>query len=178
MDRAHPLSGRIALLREEWIVDYHACLDSVARERVFLCMLRAPSLENSRAFARKLIGRGDPFVVWVDPTRRPTERVLGWCDITRSDYEGMNHRGVLGMGVAAAWRGLGIGRALIGECLRLATNLGIDKVELDVYADNLPAIRLYETVGFVREGLRRRARCIDGRWQDIVLMGRHAESDE
>ena len=33
------------------------------------------------------------------------------------------------------------------------------------------AIRLYECYGFAHEGVRRRARIIDGRVENIVLMG-------
>jgi RimJ/RimL family protein N-acetyltransferase len=43
-------------------------------------------------------------------------------------------------------------------------------VELEVYPDNQAAVLLYEQFGFVAEGLRRRARKLDGRYQDIELM--------
>jgi hypothetical protein len=39
-----------------------------------------------------------------------------------------------------------------------------------LYADNEAAIRLYESLGFVREGLKARARKFEGRYQDTVLM--------
>jgi RimJ/RimL family protein N-acetyltransferase len=46
----------------------------------------------------------------------------------------------------------------------------LEKVELEVYTDNQAAIRLYKELGFLEEGLRRRARRLDGRYQDIELM--------
>jgi RimJ/RimL family protein N-acetyltransferase len=47
---------------------------------------------------------------------------------------------------------------------------GIERVELEVYASNIPAISLYEKSGFVREGVKRKARKLDGGYDDIVVM--------
>ena len=43
------------------------------------------------------------------------------------------------------------------------------RIELDVYADNHPAIALYKKFRFVREGVRRDAIAIDGRYCDSIL---------
>jgi len=45
-------------------------------------------------------------------------------------------------------RGLGLGRAMINEAIRSLMDRGAQSVELTVYADNEPAVRLYESVGF------------------------------
>jgi RimJ/RimL family protein N-acetyltransferase len=39
-----------------------------------------------------------------------------------------------------------------------------------VFASNTRAFALYERLGFVREGLKRRARKLDGGYDDDVLM--------
>lgn len=75
------------------------------------------------------------------------------------------------MGILKSYRGQGIGNQLIAECLRLAKNHGLEKVELEVFADNFPAIRLYEQNGFLEEGRKINARKLDGRYQDVILMG-------
>lgn len=49
--------------------------------------------------------------------------------------------------------------------------LGLNKIELQVWAFNDRAIRSYERCGFVREGVRRAATFHDGRFHDQVLMG-------
>lgn len=46
-----------------------------------------------------------------------------------------------------------------------------ERVELEVYASNTPAIALYEKAGFAHEGRRRRALLRDGVHDDIVMMG-------
>jgi ribosomal protein S18 acetylase RimI-like enzyme len=53
--------------------------------------------------------------------------------------------GRLGMGVRSECRRQGIGRRLLDACLSLARNTAIEKVELEVFSDNIVAVRLYGT---------------------------------
>jgi RimJ/RimL family protein N-acetyltransferase len=46
----------------------------------------------------------------------------------------------------------------------------LQRVWLRVFATNKRAIRAYEKAGLKKEGLSRRARFIDGRWVDEILM--------
>ena len=48
--------------------------------------------------------------------------------------------------------------------------LGMNRVELEVYAFNPRAIRAYEKAGFQRDGIRRQALYRDGKFHDIYLM--------
>jgi len=54
--------------------------------------------------------------------------------------------------------------------------LRIERVELEVFAGNDRARRLYERHGFVVEGVRRGARKLDGRREDVIVMGRLKET--
>ncbi|RKR75139.1 RimJ/RimL family protein N-acetyltransferase [Frondihabitans australicus] len=49
--------------------------------------------------------------------------------------------------------------------------LGLNKIELHVWAYNTRAIRAYEKAGFVREGVRRAAAFHEGVFHDEVFMG-------
>lgn len=60
------------------------------------------------------------------------------------------------MGVHPDFRSRGIGRALLDETVKLAYRERFEKVALAVDAANVPATRLYNSVGFV-ENARRRA---------------------
>lgn len=55
-------------------------------------------------------------------------------------------------------------------CLLAASDARLEKVELEVYAENEAALRIYDAVGFTREGIRAKARKLEGRYQDIVLL--------
>ncbi len=68
-------------------------------------------------------------------------------------------------------RGKGVGEEAIGLLLEYAfTILGLERVELEVAADNLRALRCYEKAGFKREGLKRKAFLVDGEFADLLFM--------
>ncbi len=76
--------------------------------------------------------------------------VLGYAGLARG-ADGVS--GVQTIGVAPGAQGRGTGRALLADLLSAA---GSDRVMLEVRTDNVPAISLYESVGFTRVGRRRR----------------------
>ncbi|MEO8559907.1 MAG: GNAT family N-acetyltransferase, partial [Rhodospirillales bacterium] len=130
---------------------HNACVDVVARERRYLGMIQAPAVADSTKFIEIILNNDWPlFVADAENT------IVGWCDIGGMAKPGTTHCGVLGMGLLPAWRGQGLGRKLAEAALAKATAIGLERVQLDVYADNAPAIALYEKLGFVREGIRRR----------------------
>ncbi|MFD5590997.1 GNAT family N-acetyltransferase [Streptomyces griseorubiginosus] len=70
----------------------------------------------------------------------------------------------------------GRGRGLGTEATRLVVGhgfgyLGLHRIELEAYGHNARALRVYEKVGFVVEGVRREADLRDGQWVDWVVMG-------
>ncbi len=70
----------------------------------------------------------------------------------------------------------GRGRGLGTEATRLIVGygfeqLGLHRIELEAYGHNARALRVYEKVGFVVEGVRREADLRDGEWVDWVVMG-------
>jgi RimJ/RimL family protein N-acetyltransferase len=78
----------------------------------------------------------------------------------------------LGMMVDAAWRGRGVGGALVRAAVDAARDLGAHKVALQVWPHNEAARRLYLRHGFVEEGvLRRHYPRRNGELWDAVIMG-------
>ncbi|MBI5596001.1 MAG: GNAT family N-acetyltransferase [Elusimicrobia bacterium] len=146
---------------------FRDALDSVARERRYLLFTEAPPLESVSAFVQGLVERGESQLFAVEEGR-----VLGWCDVIRKDRPGLRHSGQLGMAVVAGHRGRGIGRRLLEAAVMDAFSKGIERVELEVFASNEPAIRLYLRSGFVEEGRKKNARLLDGAYDDILVMAR------
>ncbi|MEU2283161.1 GNAT family protein [Streptomyces sp. NPDC013178] len=69
----------------------------------------------------------------------------------------------------------GRGRGLGTEATRLIVGhgfeqLGLQRIQLELYGDNDRARHVYEKVGFVVEGVRREAAFREGKWVDEVLM--------
>ncbi|HEV2431945.1 MAG TPA: GNAT family N-acetyltransferase [Burkholderiales bacterium] len=102
------MTFRVVPIAEEHIEGFWAALDSVARERRYLIFLEAPPFEECRKFVAQNIRRGHPQHVAL-----AAERVVGWCDVLPVDRPIRAHTGVLGLAVLAAFRGRGIGTALL-----------------------------------------------------------------
>ena len=69
----------------------------------------------------------------------------------------------------AHWR-LGIAKHLMRASMDWARSKGIRKIDLTVIEDNLPAIRLYTSLGFVIEGISKDGIFVKGRYKDVLSM--------
>ena len=93
-------------------------------------------------------------------------RIVGYGNVEDTGY--LDH-------LFVRWdcQGQGIGTALLEAVLDLADNwLMLRRVELEVYADNGGAIRLYERLGFETEGCKREAAVKAGASVDTLVMAR------
>lgn len=98
--------------------------------------------------------------------------VVGNAGLTRLAGR-RSHVGQIGMGVHDAYQRRGIGRALLGELVGAAFDwMGIMRLELTVFTDNVPAIALYEQFGFEPEGIHRAYALRAGRYVDALAMAR------
>ena len=162
---AHEVS--IRPITEGDIEGFRAAVDLVARERRYLSRMAGPSPDGAAHFVRSNIAHGHPqFVAICDDT------LIGWCDIVRSDGDYESHVGSMGMGLLPAWRGQGHGSQLLLATLARARQIGLSRIELEVHGSNARAISLYRRLVFIEEGRKRRARYIDERFEDIILMAR------
>lgn len=100
-------------------------------------------------------------------------RVAGVLGLHVEPVPRRRHVGSIGMAVHDAFQGRGVGGALLVAMVDLADNwLNLRRIELTVYADNAPAIHLYEKHGFVREGTLRDYAFRDGTYVDAYAMAR------
>jgi RimJ/RimL family protein N-acetyltransferase len=143
-----------------------ACVDAVARERRYLGNVCGFPADETCSFLASLAEQGGVQIIALAESV-----IIGWCDVTVMPFEGMRHVGRLGMGLLPAYRGQGLGRRLLREVLSRVFAGGLLRIELEVFASNLAAIRLYEREGLVTEGRERCARILDGVEDDIVVMG-------
>lgn len=156
---------RIAPIADRHIESFRLAVDAVARERRYLAMVEAAPLEDVQRFVQTNLRAGRPHFVALDG-----ERVIGWCDISSLNRPVYAHSGVLGMGVLDGYREQGVGEALIRAALDAAKAMGLKRVELTVRDHNVRAQKLYEKMGFVVEGVKRKGVLLDGNHEDLICM--------
>ncbi len=149
----------------ELLESFRECLDSVSRERVYLNRLEAPSCsEMEKGFAAGV--RNGFMQDWA----MQGDQVVGWALVMPSHAFGLTHSSWLALGVHREFRRRGIGRRLMDSVIEKAWQSGLERIELVVWADNQPAIALYENLGFQHEGVLRNYRYLDGKYTDAVMM--------
>jgi len=100
--------------------------------------------------------------------------LVAMAGLITSSLSKIRHSGHLtSVFVHPAYRRRGIARILVERLLVQAASAGMESVRLEVVADNLDAIRLYESLGFIRYGCEPAAYRVDERAWDLLLMTRN-----
>lgn len=97
-------------------------------------------------------------------------RILARMSLSRDPHPASRHVADLGLMVAVEHRRRGIGTLLLDAAVAWARSTGITKLELHVFPWNEPAVQLYESFGFEREGYRKRHYERDAEYVDAILM--------
>jgi RimJ/RimL family protein N-acetyltransferase len=164
---------RIEPGQEKHIESIYRAYDVVAREGLYFAETEAIPLDHFRQWMDVAIQLNCPQVVALS-----REDVIGWSIAHRADEPFTRHCCTLFMGLLPQWRGRGIGRRLLTATLNEAWKNALTRIQLDVYADNSNAIRLYRQAGFIEEGVRQCAHIVDGRYRDVVNMAILAPASE
>lgn len=121
---------------------------------------------------RKRLEANDPNTMY-QLVAEMDDQVVGSAGLHLSPRPRVKHCAALGISVHDAYQGMGVGRALMANLVEAADRwLNLVRIELEVYADNQRAIKLYESFGFVVEGRKRKNAFRDGQYVDSLIMGR------
>ncbi|ASL42812.1 Spermine/spermidine acetyltransferase [Burkholderia sp. AD24] len=128
------------------------------------------TVEQIAAWHERRLGKGVTVGAWLDG------QLVGHAGL--SVYpRARSHGAELGICVHDAYHGRGVGTALVQALVDSADGaLGLRRIELTVFADNVPAIALYRKFGFVEEGRSRGYALRDGVLADALHMARLAEA--
>lgn len=151
----------------------HALVDEIKDEEKYLFFsLRFPR-EGTLKYIESHIAAGNPMI----GAYAESGELVGWIDFNIGAFEEISHTATVGMGVSKSHRGKGLGERLLQACVASARRLGLEKLELEVFATNAAARGLYRKLGFVEEGCLRKKRKFRGRYEDIVCMGLFLDED-
>jgi len=150
--------------------DYKAVQQVHAQPNAMRGTLQLP-FPSEEMWKKRLEGIGDDMYALVACIEGEVIAMAGLHLFPKSPRRG--HVGYVGMAVHDKWHSKGVGTALMKALLELAENwLNLSRLELNVFTDNEPALRLYKKLGFVIEGVRPRQYRIRGEWVDDILMGK------
>jgi RimJ/RimL family protein N-acetyltransferase len=155
-----------------------AVLSELRNDTELQLMLMARPRPNTLSQVRAWVERrssdaSSALFVIADAT---TGSAVGFLQLT--DIDDVNRVGRLGIGVVRAQQGRGHGGRALQSIEPLARDVfGLRKITLEVRADNLAAISLYERSGYERVGLWRDHFRLAAKWVDVVAMERFLAPD-
>lgn len=99
------------------------------------------------------------------------DEILCTFNATGFQNKKMYHVAVLGISILEEWRGMGLGKAMFDLLISWAKSSPLQMLVLEVFAENINAIHLYEKYGFKVDGIRKGYfKNADGVCHDNILM--------
>jgi RimJ/RimL family protein N-acetyltransferase len=124
------------------------------------------SVSDERRYLRTIQGHADAAVYVAEDG----QLIVGRLSLSRDPHPASRHVADLGLMVAESHRRQGVGTLLLQQAVDWAHGARIRKLELHVFPWNEPALGLYESFGFEREGYRKRQYERGGELVDAILM--------
>lgn len=106
---------------------------------------------------------------------RADGEVVAWAALSpvsrRAAYAGVAEVSVY---VAAAHRGMGVGRWLLERLVEASEEAGVWTLQAGIFPENRASVEAHRACGFREVGLRERIGRLNGEWRDVLLMERRS----
>lgn len=100
------------------------------------------------------------------------EKIVGYISLNVTPLAKIKHTAYIVMGITKDYQGQGVGKQLFEKAIALAKEKGLHRLELTVIKENQAAIRLYQKMGFLQEGIKQDSIYMDGKYYDELYMAR------
>ena len=156
-----PLTGADAVAFVPWVNDPEVTRTLAIGARVMDVRAEEVFIEKTNASAHAVL-----FGIVV----RETDRLIGSTGLDQLDFRNQSASFSMMIGEKKAW-GKGYGTEATALVVQHAfRELRLNRVQLQVYEYNLRGMRVYEKVGFRREGVLRQEHVYNSRFWDTVVM--------
>ncbi|MDZ7263862.1 MAG: GNAT family N-acetyltransferase [candidate division KSB1 bacterium] len=141
--------------------------DPAVREALFLAFPSSASQAEEKI--RQYSNSREAIVLTI--VEKDTDRLVGQTAFFRLDY--VSRAAVFYLAILApSFWSLGYGSEATQLMVDYAfATLNLNRIQLHVCAENTPAIKIYQRVGFVQEGILRQAMFRNGNYVDFWVMG-------
>jgi phosphinothricin acetyltransferase len=121
---------------------------------------------------------------WIERTNQNREILLvahvdgiyaGHLSLQPEEWQASQHVAKLGIIVRKESRGIGVGKSLMLSGHSIASKKAYTKIVLSTFEDNIPAIKLYESLGYRIVGFRKKHFNMPKGFIDEVLMEKELE---
>lgn len=136
---------------------------SIAAERVHSAITTAWTVAEQRDYIERMNAR-EAIHVAVDDV------IIGLQTLEQGPFESMAHVAQIGTFLTASARGRGVGKRVFEATKAFAISNGYRKFSIQVRGSNAHAQAFYSSLGFVECGRLTAHVCIDGVFDDEVLM--------
>lgn len=149
-----------------WFNDYET--------RSMLASWRPMSMADEARWYDALVGSKTDMVFIIETVSPndggPRPRAVGSCGVHNIDWK--NRTCFVGIVIGDKDdRGKGTGSEALRALVRwVHQELGLHRVELEVFPHNTPGVKSYEKIGFTVDGRRRDGYFRDGKFHDLLLM--------
>ncbi|BCJ95105.1 GCN5 family N-acetyltransferase [Anaerocolumna cellulosilytica] len=135
---------------------------------------RDDSKEKLESRLRGAVSNGSIILV----AETSEKEIIGYIWAERGIPRRIRHSAYIVTGIRKSYRGRGIGTSLFKELEKQAKEKGITRLELTVIKENIPALNLYQKMGYRIEGEKPESLFIEGRFLDEYYMGKLIIKDE
>jgi len=97
-------------------------------------------------------------------------KLVGYLQAIGRTQRRIRHVVSINIAILQAYTGQGLGGKLFGALEEWARQSGIVRMDLSVMVNNIPAQKLYQKLGFVREGTKRGSMFVGGEYIDEYYM--------
>jgi len=108
---------------------------------------------------------------------RLEDQVIGWAALNpvscRTVYAGVAEVGIY---IAKANRGQGVGQLLLETLIEASEEAGIWTLQASVFPENTSSTHLFHSCGFRQVGYRERIANHEGRWRNTLLLERRSDN--